>query len=138
MAVAAASPRAAYTSQAVSTPAVQESVVMSLASIPLLEGNRTPPAEAVPQEPVPAILERIAWCESRGRQFDKNGAVLRGVVNPDDIGKFQINEKHWGAEAKQLGFNLASEEGNRKMAMSLFERYGTRPWHWSQSCWDKN
>ena len=111
---------------------------MSLASIPLLEGNHTPPAEAMRQEPVPAILERIAWCESRGRQFDEHGAVVRGLVNPDDIGKYQINEKHWGVEAKQLGYNLATEEGNRKMAMLLFDRYGTQPWHWSQSCWDKN
>lgn len=137
MAVAAASPRSSYMSPAVSVPAVQESTV-SLASVPLLGGNRTPPAEDVLQDPVPAILHRIAWCESRGRQFDEDGAVVRGVANPDDIGKFQINEKYWGAEAKQLQYDLATEEGNRKMAMLLFERYGTQPWRWSQPCWDKN
>lgn len=137
MAVAAASPRGAYTNPAVDGPAGEISVV-SLASAPLLEGDRTPPADAARHDPIPAILERIAWCESRDRQFDENGAVMRGVANPDDIGKFQINQKHWGAEAKKLGLNIATESGNRKMALLLFERYGTQPWHWSRSCWDKS
>ena len=87
---------------------------------------------------VPAVLERIAFCESRGRQFDENGDVVRGEHNPDDIGKYQINLEHWGADAKKLNYDLFTEEGNRAMALELYRRLGTKPWIWSKPCWDKD
>ena len=87
---------------------------------------------------MPEVLERIAFCESRGRQFDENGDVVRGEHNPDDIGKYQINLEHWGAEAKKLNYDLFTEEGNRAMALELYRRLGTKPWIWSKPCWDKD
>ena len=96
------------------------------------------PANTKPREDTPAILEKIAYCESRGRQFDENGEVIRGEHNPDDIGKYQINLENWGAEAKKLGFDLFTEEGNRAMALELYRRQGTRPWFWSKHCWSKD
>ena len=89
------------------------------------------------EEEVPEVLERIAMCESRGHQFDENGDVVRGEHNPDDIGKYQINLEHWGADAKKLGFDLFTEDGNRAMALELYRRQGTKPWIWSKPCWDK-
>lgn len=87
--------------------------------------------------PVPPILERIAICESGGRQFNEDGTVLKGRLNTHDIGKWQINENYWLAEASRLGVNIYSLEGNTKMAVYIFQRYGTKPWNWSKKCWDK-
>lgn len=98
-------------------------------SYPLLEAKKSPPPRRVP-----AILERIAQCESENRQFDETGSVLRGV-NSRDIGKYQINEQYWGKEAKQLGYDLLTEEGNEAMALELYRRYRTTPWKWSRACW---
>lgn len=86
--------------------------------------------------PMPLILQKIAECESRGRQFNDDGTVLRGVHNQDDIGKYQINEKIWGGKARMLGFDLYTEEGNEAMALELYRRYSTEPWIWSKQCWN--
>ncbi len=85
----------------------------------------------------PPILERIAMCESHGHQFNENGTVIRGEHNPDDIGKYQINIETWGAEAKKIGYDIFTEEGNHAMALEIYRRYGTKPWIWSKPCWDK-
>lgn len=85
---------------------------------------------------VPEILEKIGFCESGNQQFEKDGTVKRGRYNSNDIGKYQINLKYWGAEASSLGFDLFTEVGNTKMALYIFEHYGTRPWNWSKNCWN--
>ncbi|MEK7085282.1 MAG: hypothetical protein AAB904_02000 [Patescibacteria group bacterium] len=91
-------------------------------------------AEEVPA--IPDVLEKIAACESRGRHFDKNGNVLRGV-NKHDIGKYQINVNYWGDLARELGHDIFTEEGNEKMALAIYHKYGTKPWKWSKHCWSK-
>jgi hypothetical protein len=83
------------------------------------------------------ILKRIASCESGDRQFNPNGTVLRGVINPHDLGRFQINELIWGARAKELGHDLYSDAGNRAMALWIYAKYGVEPWGWSKFCWSK-
>lgn len=87
--------------------------------------------------PIPEILQKIALCESGGKHFTETGEVLRGTHNPDDIGKYQINEKFWGKKAQSLGFNIYTEEGNEGMALELYNRYKTKPWVWSKECWNK-
>lgn len=83
------------------------------------------------------ILTAIAGCESRFRHFDKNGYIIRGEINWQDVGVMQINEYfHLGA-ANSLGYNLYSLEGNLAYARYLFEKEGTRPWNASKSCWGK-
>lgn len=90
---------------------------------------------------VPAILLRIGGCESGGgvnnspRQFNKDGSVVRGKVNRLDIGAYQINLYWNGAKAKELGYDLFTEEGNTKMALWLYGHQGTQPWSWSKPCW---
>jgi len=57
-------------------------------------------------------------------------------VNPLDIGKFQINEYYWGAEARRLGFDIYALEGNTAMALWIYEHHGTQPWNWSKANWN--
>lgn len=86
---------------------------------------------------IPPILEKIAKCESGGTQFKADGTVVTGIVNPQDIGKFQINLKYHGERAKQLGIDLYTEEGNTLYALILYHEQGTTPWNWSKSCWSQ-
>ena len=115
-----------------STPAPVVETRISLATSPLLEAPKSP----IPSRPaVPGVLKRIAFCESGGRQYDENGNVVRGVVNKYDTGKYQINTQAWGQEAKKLGYDLMTEEGNEAMALAIYKRYGTSPWIYSSPCW---
>lgn len=81
------------------------------------------------------IMANIAWCESKYRQHDTSGAVLRGVVNNRDVGIMQINETYHAATAGALGIDLHTLEGNLQFARYLYEREGTRPWSSSKGCW---
>ncbi len=86
---------------------------------------------------IPVILEKIAFCESRTGQFDKDGNVVRGKVNPKDVGKFQINEYYWLEKSIELGYNIYTEKGNIKMALWIYESRGLSPWNASKPCWGK-
>ena len=93
--------------------------------------------QKLPTPELPPVFARIAYCESRDRQFDEDGAVVRGEVNRHDMGRYQINALHWADEAKKLGYNLATEDGNESMALYIYKKLGTKPWRSSQKCWDK-
>lgn len=84
---------------------------------------------------LPIALQAVAWCESGNRHFDKDGSVLRGTINPQDIGKYQINLDHHSSTARELGFDLFTESGNATYARYLYEREGLHPWRYSQKCW---
>lgn len=90
--------------------------------------------EIVPVE-IPAILEKISYCESRNRQFNADGSVHRGEINPQDVGKYQINEHYHLAESRRLGYDIYTLEGNTAYALYLYEHQGTKPWNWSKHCW---
>jgi hypothetical protein len=81
------------------------------------------------------ILIKIASCESQFRQFDTDGTVLRGKVNPLDRGLFQINEKYHLEASKRLGIDIYTLKGNMAYARHLYEQSGTTPWNWSKECW---
>jgi hypothetical protein len=83
----------------------------------------------------PVTLKKIAWCESRNRQFNPDGTVLRGVVNAQDVGKHQINEKYHLADSIKLGFDIHTLEGNTAYAEYLYSKQGSTPWNWSAHCW---
>ena len=80
-------------------------------------------------------LRKIAYCESRWRQYNKNGEVLRGTVNRKDIGLFQISMIYWKDEAEQLNINIFEPNGNIDMAIQIYKNHGTDPWKWSKMCW---
>lgn len=80
-------------------------------------------------------LKNIAFCESRFRQFDKNGGVLRGVVNSNDVGVMQINTRYHLEDSKKLGLDIYTLEGNLAYGKYLYERDGSAPWNASSPCW---
>ncbi len=86
------------------------------------------------------VLKKIAFCESQNRQFsDETGkVVLRGKVNPQDVGVMQINEKYHLEAAKKLGLDIYTLEGNIDYSKHLYETQGVKPWVYSSSCWDKS
>ncbi|MCX6712952.1 MAG: hypothetical protein NTY66_01955 [Candidatus Vogelbacteria bacterium] len=77
----------------------------------------------------------IARCESTMRQFDKNGNVVRGLVNPKDIGIFQINEDYHLTQSRKLGLDIYTTRGNIEYAMTLIKKSGHAPWSSSEPCW---
>ena len=83
----------------------------------------------------PAVMVEIARCESRFRQFNADGSVLRGTVNPKDVGLFQINERYWLKKSKELDYDIYAERGNIEMALWLYKKNGTRDWSASKPCW---
>ena len=85
----------------------------------------------------PAMLLKICKAESGLRQFDSNGNVLRGKVNPSDIGYCQINEPIWNDKARKLGYDIYTEQGNKDMALWIYNNYGDSPWDSSKSTWNK-
>lgn len=122
-----AAPHIAHEQTPVSTPEPTQAVTPAV--------QTSTPTPAPQKVAVPAILNRIAYCESGGRQFNEKGGVVRGMVHGADIGKYQINASVWSEEAKMLGFDLMTEEGNEAMALELFRRAGTAPWVSSKPCW---
>lgn len=80
-------------------------------------------------------LVPICRCESGLNQFEADGiTVLRGRVNPLDIGICQINLKYHGEAAERLQYDLFTLEGNIRYANHLYTAQGATPWKWSAPC----
>lgn len=84
---------------------------------------------------VPVMIE-IARCESKFRQYTDSGNVLRGGASGGMIGIFQFFESVHTVPAKNLGFDLATVDGNLGYARHLYEAQGTTPWDPAKDCWD--
>lgn len=88
-------------------------------------------------------LVKICACESgngtpgSARQFYEDGSVVRGKVDPLDTGKCQISKRYWLDMSDKLGYDIETDEGNTLMANWIYDNYGTEPWKWSKSCWNK-
>lgn len=63
--------------------------------------------------------------------------MLRGRVNPDDVGMCQINAYYHLEEASALGYDIMTPEGNWGYAEHLFATQGRQPWSWSRGCWGR-
>ncbi len=83
------------------------------------------------------ILVDIARCESRFRQLDSNGNILRGLINKGDLGIMQINEYYHADKAAKLGYNLKTVDGNLAYAKYLYNKEGVQPWISSSKCWNQ-
>ena len=81
------------------------------------------------------IMAEIARCESGFRHYLADGTVLRGRINPKDVGVMQINTYYHGETADELGLNLLNFDQNMVYARHLYENQGTQPWFWSEKCW---
>lgn len=84
------------------------------------------------------IMAEISKCESTFKQFNEDGTIHRGRVNKGDVGVMQINEYYHKDEAKKLGLDLYSLEGNLAYAKHLYDTEGTVPWNSSSPCWLKS
>ncbi|MEY2664560.1 MAG: hypothetical protein RIT04_368 [Candidatus Parcubacteria bacterium] len=83
------------------------------------------------------MLIDIARCESEFRQYDRQGNLIRGRVNDQDVGIMQINEKYHLEKSKSLGYDIYTVEGNLAYAKYIYEKQGGAPWSASQKCWSK-
>lgn len=84
------------------------------------------------------VMIDIARCESRFRQLDSTGKVLRNEQGSSAVGAFQIMASIHAASAdKNLGLNIYDLQGNAAYARYLYERQGTAPWNASKACWGK-
>ncbi len=84
------------------------------------------------------IMVKIAQCESQMIHGYSNGRVLQGIIDPDDIGVMQINRRYHGRDARRMGYNIYSAQGNIAFAKYLYRTQGTRPWKASSPCWTKS
>lgn len=86
-------------------------------------------------------LVPICACESVGKkdgvpqQFNADGSVVHGRIDPDDRGLCQINRRYWGKKSEELGYNIETEDGNISMANWIYDHEGVEPWRWSKPCW---
>jgi hypothetical protein len=83
------------------------------------------------------MLVKICKAESGNRQLNTSGRVLRGKVEPSDIGYCQINETIWNDKARELGYDIFTEKGNKDMAVWIYLNYGSQPWNASKAIWNK-
>lgn len=111
----------------------------------------------VEPKPIPVMIEvqptklsKIGDCESgdrlangkavhgSSRQYENDGRVIIGKYtdpkNGTDIGRYMINSVH-EREARDMGLDLWTDEGNGEYARYLYRREGTQPWSASKSCW---
>lgn len=84
----------------------------------------------------PALIE-IAKCESTFMHYDKKGKLVRGNIDPSDVGVMQINERYHDDQATKLGFDIRTVEGNLAYAKYLYQKQGSTPWNASKPCWGK-
>lgn len=120
------------------TSTEEEAVIYTAPIIEQIEPVEEPIEIKKAPEPAPVVdntLKKIAWCESHNQQFNADGSVLRGIQNPLDIGKWQINEKYHLAESLRLGMDIHTLEGNTAYANHLYLTQGSTPWNWSRFCW---
>ncbi len=120
----------------------------ALAVIFAFGGGTTMPVVAVAPQPTQTVREYvhdyfsdipimidIAFCESTFRQYNKKGEVHRGVVNNQDVGVMQVNERFHLAASKKLDFDIYTVQGNVAYSRYLYEKEGTTPWNSSSPCW---
>lgn len=80
-------------------------------------------------------MNRIIWCESKFYHYDKNGEVLRGKVNPRDIGFGQVNLDAHEKRAEELGIDLFDPMDHMAYIIILYNEQGNSPWKYSAGCW---
>lgn len=104
--------------------------IPSLSPVPETLNAPHPQAQEITTT-VPVDLLRAGFCETRLRHNDSEGAVIRGYINPQDVGIFQINEHYHLSEATRIGLNLESKQENIAYALRLYSQRGVKDWAWS-------
>lgn len=74
-------------------------------------------------------MVRVCKGESGLKQWHADGRVVRGIVDPDDTGVCQINNRYWGATAKKLGLDYENSiVDNVLMARHIYDTQGITAW----------
>ena len=84
------------------------------------------------------VMAEIARCESQFRHTLADGTVLRGTIDPRDVGVMQINMGYHASEAVKYNLNLLKLKDNMAFARILYAQQGTQPWTASAKCWDRS
>lgn len=72
-------------------------------------------------------LIKLADCESTMRHYVKDNEVLRGYVNKNDSGVFQINKTTWQGTADKLKLDIDNPVDNCLMAIWIIKN-DSRSW----------
>jgi hypothetical protein len=90
----------------------------------------------IEKDPV-KVLEEVAKCESGARQYKQDGTIVFGINTNRtiDVGYYQINTSN-EATARAKGWDIYTYEGNRAMALYLYEKNGLKDWNSSKHCWN--
>lgn len=95
------------------------------------------PTTVYAQPLMPAVLLRVAECESGSKQFLPNGKLVRDGVTGTHVGLFQ-ESLGWQASSTANGYgDIKTTDGNIAWAIHLYEVQGLRPWLASKDCWGK-
>lgn len=70
----------------------------------------------------------VSRLESHWKQYNDDGTVLHGIVDPKDTGVMQINTDHWGAMAERRGLDINRITDNVKMARYIYDTQGITAW----------
>jgi len=81
---------------------------------------------------IPEVMKRIAFCESSNNHKARNNSSTARGTYQIIKGTEELCEKWLGIELDMLNRN-----DNELCAMWLFNRYNTKPWRASKSCWSK-
>lgn len=81
------------------------------------------------------VMVEIARCESRFRQYDEDGTVLKNEQGSSATGVLQIMASYHRKAASRLGYDIDTLEGNLAYGRHLYEQNGTRDWNASRYCW---
>jgi len=81
---------------------------------------------------IPEVMKRIAFCESRNNHKARNDSSTARGTYQIIKGTEELCEKWLGIELDMLNRN-----DNELCAMFLYDKYGTKPWRASKSCWSK-
>ena len=73
---------------------------------------------------MPLALQKVALCESSGKQH-YNNKIVKGLAG--EVGIMQIHPVHF-LRAKKMGYDLYSATGNMAYAVWLYQQEGLRPW----------
>lgn len=77
---------------------------------------------------LPAVLQRIRWCESRNDYRARN-------PRSSASGAFQVITSTWDGHGGYRRAYLAPRSVQDRQALALYAAQGTRPWTASRSCW---
>lgn len=73
-----------------------------------------------------SVIRSCLALKASTQKTDRGDVVLRGRMNPADVGRFQISETYHAEAARKLGMNIYTREGNTAYARCIFSKHRER------------